>query len=254
MPRLQKLLKGIWTTLTTVVYTVLVCSVIIVIAPFSRDGRVTFYLGKFWSWLVLKSNGVRLNVMGGAKVTKDRSYIFISNHTSNLDPPIMALSVDNVVRFVAKKSLTKVPFFGQASKMARMIYIDRDNSQAAIETLNESLRELKNGISACFFAEGQRNTSGRLGQFKKGGVMMALRAGLPIVPVTIVDSCRLLGKKSVAITPGEVDVIIGDPIDTRGCTEEHKDLLLEKVRTVIAANLEKFGNFEENERPLITAA
>lgn len=235
-------IKAAWTASTAVIISVVVLPPLIMIAPLSKTGRVSFYFGKFWSWLILKTNRVKLQVEGMEHIIKDRSYVFISNHSSNLDPPIVALSVKNVVRFVAKKSLLKVPLFGRGSKMAKMIYIDRSDMKGAIDTLNKNIKDLKDGISACFFAEGTRSHDGRLKDFKKGGVALAIKAGLPVVPVTIVDSHKLFPKKSFAIKSGRLKVIIGKPIEIFNSTEKDCEQVTQKVRDVIEHNLIKFSS------------
>ena len=123
-----------------------------------------------------------------------------------------------------------------------MIVIDRDDAQGAREAINRAMHELTGGISAFFFAEGTRSLDGKLKQFKKGGVMLALKTKLPIVPITIIGSYDLLPKNANRIKPGMVRVIISDPIDTKDYTEDDRDVFLERVRSIISANLEKYGN------------
>jgi 1-acyl-sn-glycerol-3-phosphate acyltransferase len=228
-----------WTIITTVLYTVVFCIPVIVTALFSRTGRLPYILGKTWAWLLMKTNRVKIQIEGLEKVIKNSSYVFIANHASNLDPPAVAVALKNPLRFVGKKSLAKIPLFGSAIKLARMILIDREDSRAARETVNKAVRELRNGISACFFAEGTRSLDGRLQKFKKGGVMLALKARLPIVPITIIGSHNLLPKKALRIKAGVMRIVIGDPIETSRYTENDRDALIEKVRSVISGNLEK---------------
>ena len=234
-------IKAAWTILTTVVYTVILSIPIIFTAPFSPTGRVPYRLGWAWAWLLMKTNRVRMQVEGIEKILCSRSYVFIANHASNLDPPAVALALKNQLRFVGKKSLARVPLFGSAVRLAKMILIDRDDSKGARETIDRSIAELKGGISAIFFAEGTRSTDGRLQAFKKGGIMLALKAKLPIVPITIVNSHRLLPKNAVSIKAGIMRIIIGDPIDTNGYCEQDRDLLTRHVRSVIGRNLELCG-------------
>ncbi len=157
---------------------------------------------------------------------------------SNLDPLAVARSIPNTLKFVAKKSLARIPVFGWAAKLARMIFIDRADSAAAIETINRYIKDLKNGISAFFFAEGTRSVNGAMKPFKKGGIVFAIKAQLPIVPVTILGSNRLMPKNSVRIRAGIMRIIVGRPIETRGFTLRDRDLLLKKVESVIRATLE----------------
>lgn len=238
MPKIN--LKASWSLSTTFIYSLIIVPLLIITAPLSRHGRLSFYFGKLWSWLILKTNGVKLQVHGSENIIKNESYIFISNHTSNLDPPIVALSVGHVVRFVSKKSVLKVPLFGYASKLAKMIFIDRDDAAGSVEILNQNINDLNHGISACFFAEGTRSSDGVLGKFKKGGVVLAINSGIAIVPITIAGSWNVLPRNSFSIKAGIVQVIIDKPIDVCGLSIESKDEITEKVKSIINSNLEKY--------------
>lgn len=235
-------LMAAWALTTTAFYTVMLGIPVIIIASFNKTGRIPYKFARLWSWLVVKTNRIKIRIEGREKLQRGSSYIFMSNHASNLDPPVIAYTLEQTLRFVAKKSLTKIPVFGTAIRLARMIVIDRNDAQGAREAINRAVRDLSGGISAFFFAEGTRSLDGRLQKFKKGGVMLALKTKLPIVPVTIIGSYELLPKKAIRIKPGVVRVIISDPIDTKDYTEDDRDVLLEKVRSVISETLEKYGN------------
>jgi 1-acyl-sn-glycerol-3-phosphate acyltransferase len=228
-----------WTIITTVIYTIVFCIPVIITSFFSRTGRVPYVFGKSWAWLLMKTNRVKIQIEGFEKIIKHSSYVFIANHASNLDPPAVALALKNPLRFVGKKSLAKIPLFGSAIRLARMILIDRGDSDAARELVNRAVQELKDGISAFFFAEGTRSLDGHLQKFKKGGVMLALKARLPIVPITIIGSHNLLPRKALRIKAGVMKIIIGDPIDISGYTEKDRDALVDKVRSIISCNLER---------------
>ena len=235
-------LMAAWALTTTAFYTVMLGIPVIIIASFNKTGRIPYKFARLWSWLVVKTNRIKIRIEGREKLQRGSSYIFMSNHASNLDPPVIAYTLEQTLRFVAKKSLTKIPVFGTAIRLARMIVIDRNDAQGAREAINRAVRDLSGGISAFFFAEGTRSLDGRLQKFKKGGVMLALKTKLPIVPITIIGSYELLPKKAIRIKPGVVRVIISDPIDTKDYTEDDRDVLLERVRSVIGANLEKYGH------------
>jgi len=224
---------ALWTIITTIIYTILIGIPIIIVAFLSKNFRVSYRMGVAWAWLIMKTNRVKVTVLGSKKIAQQKSYIYISNHLSNLDPIAVARSMPNPLRFIGKHSLTRIPIFGSAAKMAKMIFIDRSNSLKAVETINRAVRDLKGGISAFFFAEGTRSTDGTVRPFKKGGVILALKARLPIVPVTIINSDRLLGKNSVRIKKGVLKIIVGDPIDTSKFTLDDRDKVLALVEDVI---------------------
>lgn len=232
---------ALWTILTTTIYTFIIGIPLIITAFFSKSGQLPYIMGKSWAWLIMKTNRVKIHIEGFEKILKTRSYVFISNHSSNLDPPAVALALKNQLRFVGKKSLGSIPIFGWAVHLARMILIDRNDSTAARDTLNKAISDLKDGISACFFAEGTRSIDGRLQNFKKGGIMLALKARLPIVPITVIDTHKLLPKNCLRIRSGVVRIIVGDPIDVSAYSEKDRDILLQKVREVIKGNLQRLS-------------
>ncbi len=241
--------QSFWTVSTTTLYTLILGIPVILVALVSRTGRAPYRLGRIWSWLILRTNRVKLVIMGLDKIVRDRSYVFISNHMSQLDPVAIATKIQNPIRFVAKKSLAKIPIFGLAARLAKMIFIDRKDSSRAIAEINRYLADIKNGISALFFAEGSRGTDGTMRPFKKGGIIFALKGKLPIVPITIINSDRLLPRGQFWIKSGVIRIIIGDPIDTSQFSEGSRDELLVKVQSVIRDNIRGHGRltrFETN--------
>ena len=235
--RLKNSVMAFWTMITTIIYTLVIGTLIMISSLFSSTGKFPFKLGCAWSWLLMKTNRVKIQVIGLEKFAREKSYVFISNHGSNLDPPAVALAIPQTLRFIGKSSLAKIPIFGWAAKMARLIFIDRSNSAKSIETINKAIKDLKDGISAFFFAEGSRGMNGVLQSFKKGGVALAIKAKLPIIPITIIGSYKLLPRRAIRIRPGIMKVVIGDPIDTSSYGDDDKDILLEKVRNVIEKTL-----------------
>ena len=230
----------LWALVTTIVYTLFLGPPVILIDCFSKTGKVPYQIGRFWAWLVMRTNRVGIRVTGLERIEKRRSYVFISNHASNLDPLAVAWMLSHTLRFIGKHSLEKIPLFGWAARRARVIFIDRSDSPQAIAKINKAIHELKDGISACFFAEGTRSLSGRLNRLKKGGVVLALKARLPIVPITILNSYKLFPKKALRIKPGVMKIIVGEPIEISAYEEKDKDVVLEKVRSTIAQNLQRY--------------
>lgn len=230
---LKDALMGLWAAFTTSFYTLILGSIIILTAFFSKTGRTPYMIGRFWAWIIMKTNRVRLRVQGLEKIVKHRSYVFISNHSSNLDPLAVAWGLSHTLRFIGKRSLEKIPLFGRAARRASVIFIDRSDSPKAIAKINKVIKEIKDGVSPYFFAEGTRNWDGQLLSFKKGGVVFALKARLPIVPITILGSNKLFPKRALRIKPGVIDIIIGEPIETSPYTEEDRDRILDRVRSII---------------------
>jgi 1-acyl-sn-glycerol-3-phosphate acyltransferase len=233
------LILALWMAVTTIAYTLILGSGVVILSLFSRKAKGPYQIARLWAWLMMKTNGVKFKIEGLEKVRKDRSYVFISNHLSHLDPLPVIWMWPHPLCFVAKKSLEKIPLFGWGARKIGVIFIDRSDTPQAIARINEVIKELKDGVSAYFFAEGTRGTGEGLQPFKKGGVVLALKTGLPIVPITFLDSHKLFPKKALRIKRGIMGVIVDDPIDTAACGENEKDLLLEKVRSAIGENLRR---------------
>ncbi len=196
-----------------------------------------------WTRWILKSHSIRVSISGpGAEGLKDlRGCVFVANHSSLLDIPALFCYLPKNSSFIAKKELLWIPIFGWASYLVGTIFIDRARG-AQNQSLQVVETYLKNGISIVMFPEGTRSKDGRLGPFKKGAFVFALKAQVPIVPVTIYNSHRLLPKKSFSISPGKIHLHVDAPISTQGMNFGDRDQLTERVRTLIDDNLrqEKF--------------
>jgi len=241
MDKLKAAVLCAWGFATAGIYTVAAFVLIVLLIPFNRCSRAAYSVGKLWSRLILKTNRIRLDSVGLERIDPDRSYVFMANHASHLDPPAIAVSIPNILRFIGKRSLARIPVFGPAARMAGVIFIDRGDSERSVAALNRTIKVLKNGTSTLFFAEGTRSPDGRLLPFKKGGVMLALQAGLPIVPVTVTGSHSLFPKKQWFIRPGTLRIEVGEPIEVTRFTTADRNWLLQRVRTVIQASLDR-GN------------
>ena len=230
---------ALWAATTTILYTLILGPTLLLLSLFSKSGRFPYKIGRFWAWLIMKTNRVKVSIEGLEKIDRERSYVFMSNHSSNLDPLAVAWKLSHTLRFIGKGSLEKIPLFGWAARRAKVIFIDRSDSPKSIARINQAIRELKDGISAYFFAEGTRNVGGKLQAFKKGGVVLALKAKLPIVPITILGGHKLFPKRALCIKPGVMNVIVDEPIDTTPFTEEDREKVLDKVRSIIFRNLQR---------------
>jgi 1-acyl-sn-glycerol-3-phosphate acyltransferase len=194
-------------------------------------------MGQVWARVVLRLNRVRVRVEGLENIDRKTSYVFISNHQSNLDGLAIGTSLPSPLRFVIKKSLLKIPIMGQAFKLGRMIPIDRSDRKKSVETINRYGRELRNGVSVLFFGEGRRSRNGVLQPFKKGGIIFSITSKLPLVPVTVKNSFNLMPSGALSIKKGTITIIINKAISTMDCSIEQADQLVKKVWTIISDNL-----------------
>ncbi len=164
--------------------------------------------------------------------------LYFANHKSNFDIIVISATSSRKIRFVAKKSLFKVPYFGQVLKYTGMFSIDRENLPSAIKTLSNAAERLKGGdLSVVVFPEGTRSKDGKLLPFKKGPFYLAIDSGVPIIPVTINGTENIMLSKSWKINRGKVSVIYGKPIETNNLTDDDIPELMIKVKEAIEKNL-----------------
>jgi 1-acyl-sn-glycerol-3-phosphate acyltransferase len=179
-----------------------------------------------------------VNVTGRNHIDKTKSYVIISNHQSMYDIFLIYgwLGID--IKWVMKKELAKMPGVGFGSKKVGHIFLDRSNGRVAFESLNEAKRKLVNGTSVVIFPEGTRSITGVPGNFKKGAFKLALDLGLPILPLTIIGTNKILPADTLDLRPGKVKLIIHPPIGIQNQTEERIKELMDEARRVIVGPLE----------------
>lgn len=238
------------------VFTPIVSLFILLLAPFDdSEGRLAYRLGRLWAYLVLKTVGVRLKVTGLERLDAQRPYIFIANHQSHIDIPVVVQSLPGFqLRWIAKKTLAYVPFFGWALLASRHILIDRADRAAAMASLAKARKKLNAGISVVIFPEGTRGFHGRLGRFKRGAFLLAIKAKTPIVPVTISGSWRILGKKQWRLKSGEIEVFVHEPIAADRAGGKNSEELMQRVRAIIESRCRVGDEREENPSGVSAAA
>jgi 1-acyl-sn-glycerol-3-phosphate acyltransferase len=201
------------------------------------SGKIDFlYRISMWgAWTGARLAGVRVRVIGLDRLDPKRSYIFMSNHVSAIDPPILVPLIPRRTSVLVKKELFRVPILGQTMRMGSLVPVDRSNREAAIASLRAAAEVLRTGISMTIFIEGTRSYDGRLLPFKKGPFYLAEESDIPIVPVTISGSQKVMPKGRWAVTPGVITVIFHAPI--QAAAYEDRDALMGAVREKIASGL-----------------
>jgi 1-acyl-sn-glycerol-3-phosphate acyltransferase len=198
------------------------------------SGRVDF-LYNFALWgaqAALQIAGIRIIVEGKENLEPGKTYIFMSNHVSNLDPPILIPKIPGRSSVLVKKELFRIPILGRAMRMASLVPVDRSDREAAIASIRRAADVLKAGIHMAIFPEGTRSLDGRLLPLKKGPFHLALDSGVPIVPVSILGTQPLMPKGKLRITPGTARVIFHHPIDPKIYND--REVLTEAVRASIS--------------------
>jgi 1-acyl-sn-glycerol-3-phosphate acyltransferase len=187
--------------------------VMILLGLCDPHGKHVYFISRFWAWLILTLGGVAIRVHGLDRLDARQRYLFIANHQSNVDIPVLLHSLTGFqLRWIAKKELLWVPFLGWAMWAGKHIAVDRGDSAGALGGLKKAATRMANGISVVVFPEGTRSPDGRLLPFKRGGFLLAAKTGAPVVPVTIGGSHRILPKGAWRLRPGIVDVYVSEPI------------------------------------------
>ena len=227
----------IWVVLTTSFFGV----ISVIISFFTRTGNPVHITARIWAQSILMVSRVHVSVQGLSNIEPDKSYIYMANHQSNFDIPVLLGYLPVQFRWLAKAELFKIPVFGRAMLGAGYVKIDRFDQESAFESIKEAARKMKDGVSVMIFPEGTRSIDGRIKSFKKGGFVMAVDSGVPIVPVIIRGTWPIMAKSSLRINHGEVEMEIAKPIDTTGYSKETKAELMDKVRTVIRQKFDGGG-------------
>jgi 1-acyl-sn-glycerol-3-phosphate acyltransferase len=163
--------------------------------------------------------------------------VFASNHCSNLDPFALVPEIPQRVSLLAKTDVFKIPILSKAIRQNGLIPVDRSNKDSAAQSVDQAVESLKQGLSFCIFAEGTRSRDGRLQPFKRGAFVMAIRAGVPLVPVSLAGTQNLLRKGDWKMYPGEVLVKFARPIDASRFTFDQRQQLVDEAHAAVVANL-----------------
>jgi len=181
--------------------------------------------------------GVKIEVRGREHLQPGRNYIFMSNHVSNLDPPVMIPVIPGRCSVLVKKELFRVPVFGTGMKLGHLVPVDRGDREAAIESVRAAIQVLQEGLHMVIYPEGTRSSDGRLLPFKKGPFYLAMDSGVPVVPVTILGTYESWPKTRFALRPGTATVIFHSPLDPHAFSD--REVLMQAVRDSIAGALPK---------------
>jgi len=179
--------------------------------------------------------GVKVEIVGLDRFDNHGTYIYMCNHVSNIDPPIVVPAIPKRTSVLVKKQVFKIPVLATAMRMGQLVPVDRTDRDSAINSLKKAQEVLAAGVNMTVFPEGTRSKTGELLPFKKGPFYMAMEAGVPILPMTVLGTRAIWPKGSMGITPGTATVVFHPPIDPKGFTD--RDALMRTVRDSIASAL-----------------
>jgi 1-acyl-sn-glycerol-3-phosphate acyltransferase len=215
---------------------------VILLSFFDPYAERAALLVRLWAKGVLWVCGITLRVHGQERIDATKAHLFMANHQSNFDIPILMVAFGLLqVRWVSKRAVRKVPIIGLCMQRTHQVLVDRESPTQAVAVIRQVKTLLDAGISVIFFPEGTRTRDGRLQEFKPGGFVVAVETGVPIVPITVKGSRALWPPGGLDIRPGVVEVIFDEPIqvDTHLNRKASRVDLLKRVRAAIAAQLQE---------------
>ena len=222
-----------------ILVTAFMAVMVILVSFVTAGGDTAHKVGRIWAKCILALSNIRVTVKGLSNLEPGRSYIYMANHMSNFDIPVLQAFLPVQFRWLAKAELYKIPVFGYAMKRAGYISIDRSDRKSAIESLNKAVKIIRDGISVVIFPEGTRSRTHNIQPFKKGGFFLAVDSGVPIIPIIIRGTERIMPKKQMLIKPGNVTLEIAKPIISSDYTRKTKNDLMDKIRDIFLKSFEK---------------
>jgi len=233
---LKLALRSLAVHVITFILVVVFGSIATVLSPFTR-GEIVFWLGRIWSSLVLAVAGVRFETSGLEKLEAGKAHVLVGNHTSNFDIHAMILALrEHHFRFTPKSELKYLPIFGWALWAGGFPFIDRGSSAKARRTMKEVANRIRReGITVIFFPEGTRNTRNEWMPFKKGPFVLAIDAGVPLVPFVLHGARRVQGRREFWVHPGTIRLEVLEPLPTEGLTYADRNALVERAREAMVS-------------------
>ena len=233
-------LRSIFVSIPLIVLSTVGMGTLSLIASFfDSTGNSQHRLARAWGGILLAVTFVRVRMEGLEKLDPGGSYVFAANHSSYMDIPVLLAALPQQFRFFAKKGLFQIPFLGTHLRRAGHLPVDRSSVRASLKTMSQGARVIQERrISMLLFPEGGRTRQG-LREFKEGAAYIAIKAGVPIVPVAIVGMRRLLPMGSLHIRSGVATLRVGDPILTAGLDLRSREELTERLRDQVSRMLEE---------------
>jgi len=233
------MIRTIFVIFLTIPLTVFFAVLAILSSFISKSGNAPHLVARIWARCLLLVSTIKVSVKGYQNINLKKPCIYMSNHLSNFDIPVLLANLPAQFRWLAKAELFKIPIFGYAMQRAGYISIDRSDRKSAIESLKRAATSVRDGTSIMIFPEGTRSQEHAIQSFKKGGFVLAVDSGVPIVPIVINGTWDIMSKDRILIRSGNVVLNIAEPIETSVYERKTKDDLMKKVRQVIIESFEK---------------
>jgi 1-acyl-sn-glycerol-3-phosphate acyltransferase len=230
------MLRTLFVAVFLSLYIIIVGIPLLIYTVLVKNPNALYWAGARGTMFFVRAVGVRVKVTGTERIPPG-TCLFAANHTSSADAPCVVNAIPRRIAILLKKSLFQFPIVGQAFTMAHFIPVERSRHDSAIASLEKATEAMKQGQSFLIYPEGTRSPDGRLQEFKKGAVVMAIKAGVPIVPIACSGAHRIMEKRSLVIHPGEILVEFLDPIETSSFRLEEREKLNDIVHDAMAAGL-----------------
>jgi 1-acyl-sn-glycerol-3-phosphate acyltransferase len=211
---------------------------------FDRSGHFAHRCARAWSWLILKTTGVRVALDGLERIVPGKTYVFVSNHQSIYDTPVIFASLPYQLRIIAKTSLARFPVLGWHLRRGGHLFVDRQHPDRA-GILRRWRALVSEGLSLIIYAEGTRSPDGQVARFKAGSFLLAIQAGLPIVPLAVIGTRQVMPKGRLRTEPAFVRLIVHDPIQPPAIGEptvHDAKALADRVHAIVADTVDKLQN------------
>ncbi|MCL5671431.1 MAG: 1-acyl-sn-glycerol-3-phosphate acyltransferase [Acidobacteria bacterium] len=205
---------------------------------FDAHGRWQHGCARVWSWLILKTGGIRVRVEGLENIDPNRTVIFCSNHPSAMDIPILFVHLPIQFRFLAKRSLFRLPFLGWHLRRSGHIPVDRGRPSEAVKGFDQAAKRIKEGRSVVMFPEGRRSRTPEMLPFKSGSFYLAILSGVPVVPITLNGTRSVVKPDSYHIHAGQTEMIVHRPIATDNLNIHDAETLSRRVREQILSRFQ----------------
>lgn len=238
------MIRALFVTCVTFAYVLLVGPPVLLYALLSGETDPIYRVGVWGCKMALWLGGVRLDVHGREKIPTGRAVVFVANHQSNADPPAL-ISILPPVLVLVRKEIFRLPVLGRAMRLRGFVSVGRQNRERAIRAIEEAIESLRNGHSFLAYPEGTRSRDGRLLPFKRGVFMMAIKAQVPIVPVTVSGFTKIMHKGERAVHPGVARITIHEPVPTGGYSADDREVIIEQVRRAVFSGLAEYEKYAE---------
>jgi len=222
------------------IYTIVLGAASLISSLFDRRGYFAHACARIWSWLILKTTGVRVRVEGLERIEPGKTYVFVSNHQSIYDTPVVFASLPYQLRIIAKESLARFPVLGWHLRRGGHLFVDRKHPDRA-GILQRWRALVSEGLSLIIYAEGTRSANGHVARFKAGSFLLAIEAGLPIVPLAIINTRQVMPKNRLRTEPADVTLVVHDAIQPpvlAAPTVRDAKALADRAQAIVAAAVE----------------